>query len=82
MVATAGTQERCIRFYSANAPHAHQGRLDLGELLGRKRIVEEATPESLYVQSLRCHPRDPRLLGVLVSSQSESSVVLVRLENA
>lgn len=81
-VVTAATNESLLRLYTAEAPHRHLGHIDFkGMLLRRARASRLPTEE--YVQSLRCHPTDPHLLGVLLSTSEphpESYISMVRLE--
>jgi hypothetical protein len=136
-VATAATNESLLRFYTADAPHRHQGVIDFRHYLQAARASPTSAPreplgtgpairhhirqqaqaqrqrdrqreammrrrESAqaqatsgdssvetqeeeseeFVQSLRCHPKDPRLLAVLLSTTDvlpESYVSMINM---
>lgn len=80
-VATAATNESLLRLYTTEAPHRHVGHVDLKGML-RWRRQYAGLPTEEYVQSLRCHPSDPRLIGALLSTSEphlESYIAMLRL---
>jgi len=95
LICTAATNESLLRMYTAEAPHRHRGCIDFRSMLRQRcqpvrcapgAAVEDAgSAGGEYVQSLRCHPRDPTLLAVLLSScdpHPESFISTVRLWEA